>query len=66
MEQTHYIIRIKEKGNPHTLTTALTTEYIGNKGKREIIDFYGLEQPDVESYTIRIAGTSCEYGRRKA
>ncbi len=62
MEQTHYIIRIKEKGNPHTLTT----EYIGNKTKREIIDFYGLEQPDVESYTIRIAGTSCEYGHRKA
>lgn len=62
MEQVHYIIHIKEKGNPHTLTT----EYIGNKTKREIIDFYGLEQPDIESDTILIVGTTCDYGHRKA
>lgn len=61
MEQIHYIIRIKERNNPHIVET----EYIGNKSRRDIIEFYGLEQPDVESYTIRIAGTSCEYGHRK-
>lgn len=62
MSQTHYIVRIKERNRPHVIET----EYIGNLDKRGIIDFYGLENPDVESYTIQIAGTSLIYGHKKA
>lgn len=61
-KETHYIIRIKERNNPHIITT----EFVGFKTKREVIDFYGLENEDVESYTIRIAGTPLIYGHNKA
>lgn len=62
MEQTHYRIRVKERNNSHIVET----EFIGNKSRRYIIDFFGLEQPDVESYTIQIAGTPHIYGHKKA
>ena len=61
-KQTHYIVRIKERGRNHFIET----EYIGNKTKREIIEFYGLENDDVAEYTIQIAGTPLMYGHRKA
>lgn len=59
---THYIVRIKERNNPYIVET----EHIGNLDKQGIIDFYGLEQPDVESFTIQIKGTPLLYGHRKA
>lgn len=61
-ENMHYIIRIKERNNPHIITT----EYVGLKTRREVIDFYGLESENVERYTIRIAGTPLVYGHNKA
>lgn len=57
----HYIIRIKERNNSHIVET----EAIGSWTKRQIIAAYGLEEPDVESYTIQIAGTQAIYGHRK-
>lgn len=59
---THYIVRIKERGRDYFIVT----EYIGNLDKRGIIDFYGLENDDVQEYTIQIAGTPLIYGHRKA
>lgn len=61
-EQTHYIVRIKERGSDHEIET----HFVGNKTRRYIIDFYGLEKDDVESYTIQIAGRPELYGHRKA
>lgn len=61
-EQTHYIVRIKERGSDHFIES----EFIGNKTKRELIEFYGLENDDVAEYTIQIAGTPLIHGRRKA
>lgn len=61
-DRTHYIIRIKERNKPYVIKT----EYIGSKTKREIIDFYGLENDDVESYSIQIYGTPLLYGHVRA
>lgn len=60
--QTHYIVRIKERGSSHFIET----EHIGNLTKRQVIDFYGLENEDVQEYTIQIAGTPHIYGHKKA
>lgn len=60
--QTHYIVRIKERGSDHFIES----EHIGNLTKRQVIDFYGLENEDVQEYTIQIAGTPQIYGHRKA
>lgn len=62
MAQTHYIIRIKEWNNPRIIET----EHVGNLDKRGVIEFFGLEQPDVESYTIQVAGKPEMYGHKKA
>ena len=59
---THYIVRIKEVGKPGIIET----EAIGRWTKRQIINFFGLEDNDVESYTIQIAGTPEIYGHKKA
>lgn len=59
-DRQHYIVRIKERNNPHIVET----EAIGSWSKRQIIAFFGLEEPDVESYTIQIAGTPEIYGHR--
>lgn len=61
-DTTHYIVRIKERNNPHIVET----EAIGRWTKRQIINFFGLEDNDVESYTIQIAGTPEIYGHKKA
>ncbi len=58
---TRYIVRIKERNNSNIITTT----YSGIFDKQGIIAFFGLEQPDVESYTIQIAGTPIIYGHRK-
>lgn len=61
-EKIHYIVKVKEHNNPHVVET----EYIGNLDKRGVIDFYGLERPEVEGYMIQIAGTPLVYGHNKA
>lgn len=48
--QTHYRVRIKERNTPHEIET----EYIGNKTRQQIIEFYGLNEPDVEYYRIEV------------
>ena len=48
--QTHYRVRIKERNTPHEIET----EYIGNKTRQQIIEFYGLNKPDVEHYRIEV------------
>ena len=58
----HYIIRIKERNNPNIVET----EAFGKWTKGLLISFFGLEEPDVESYTIQVAGTSEIYGRRNS
>lgn len=43
----HYKITVKEKNGQ-----VCHPEFKGNKTRREIIEFFGLEEPDVEWYTI--------------
>jgi hypothetical protein len=59
MEQQIYIIRVKEKGNPDWIESY----YAGNRTKEQLIEFYGLNQPDVEAYQIQVQGTPLVYGR---
>jgi hypothetical protein len=47
-EAHHYAVHIKEKDNEHWITT----EYIGFRTREQIIEFYGLDKPDVEAYQI--------------
>ena len=44
----NYKIVIKEKGN----SKPITTFYDGNVDENYVIDFFGLKNDDVESYTI--------------
>lgn len=44
----HYEITIKEVGRPNPLKTSLS----GNKTRQQVIEWFGLENPDVEWYTI--------------
>lgn len=46
-----FIIRIKEKGNDHVITTS----YTGDRTREYVIKFFGLEGPDVEWYEIEEA-----------
>lgn len=48
METSYWIITIKEVNSDHTIET----EYLGNIDRKGLIDFYGLEEPDVEWYKI--------------
>ena len=48
MEQTHYRIRARER----TTGRIVTPEYIGSKTRAEVIEFFGLEEPDIEWYEI--------------
>lgn len=48
MEQKHYRIRAKER----TTGRIVTPEYIGAKTRAEVIEFFGLEEPDIEWYEI--------------
>ena len=56
----HFIISIK-------MHSGLTMEinHYGNHDKRFLIGLYGLDQHDVESYTIRIAETPLIYSRSR-
>lgn len=45
----HYQITIKEIGREKPIET----EYIGNIDRRKLIEFFGLEEPDVEWYRIK-------------
>lgn len=45
-----YIAKIKEVGHQNILTSSLTTDVV--KTKDELILFWGLDQDDVESYTL--------------
>lgn len=56
--ETHYILRVKMLGSEHYEKR----EFIGNMTKREIIDLYGLESDNVESYLIEVVGTPLVYG----
>ena len=49
--QVTYEARIKEKGNPHVLTPSYTGD---SKTVNEdfLIKFWGLKEPDVESYEL--------------
>ncbi len=44
----HFKIRAKER----TTGQIVTPEYIGYKNRAEIIEFFGLEEPDIEWYDI--------------
>lgn len=47
-EQIHYRIRAKER----TTGRIVTPEYIGSKTPAQVIDFFGLEGPDIEWFEI--------------
>lgn len=49
METSFYLIRIKEKNNAHIIET----EYNGNVDEKFLIDFFGLNDDDVEWYEIK-------------
>lgn len=44
-----YIMKCKEVGREYLLTSSLLGE---EKTKKEIIAFYGLDEPDIEWYKI--------------
>ena len=46
--QIHYRIRAKER----TTGRIVTPEYIGSKPRAQVIEFFGLEEPDVEWFEI--------------
>lgn len=45
-----YIAKIKEVGHQNILTSSLTTDVV--KTKEELIAFWGLNNDDVEYYTL--------------
>lgn len=44
----HFKIRAKER----TTGQIVTPEFIGYKSRNEVIEFFGLEEPDIEWYDI--------------
>ena len=44
----HFTAKIKEQGNSHILTPS----YTGDVDKEFLIKFWGLNEPDIEWYTI--------------
>ncbi len=46
----HYEITTKEVGREKPIKTS----FIGDRDRKYIIDFFGLEQPDVEWYKIEL------------
>lgn len=49
-KQIHYEVTIKEVGRDHILKTS----YIGPLSRQGVVDFFGLENDDVEWYRIEI------------
>lgn len=45
----HYVMKCKEVGREHLLTSSIIGE---EKTKEELIAFWGLDEPDVESYEL--------------
>ena len=43
-----YKVTVKEVGR----MAPLTTEYVGSKDRQEVIEFFGLDKPDVEWYEL--------------
>lgn len=56
-QQIHYRIRAKER----TTGRIVTPEYIGSKTRAQVIELFGLEEPDIEWYKI----TEEPYGKNK-
>lgn len=48
MTRKHFKIRAKER----TTGQIVTPEYVGNKTREQVIEFFGLEEPDIEWYEI--------------
>lgn len=48
MKRRHFKITVKER----TTRQILTPEYIGNASREQVIQFFGLEEPDIEWYKI--------------
>ena len=44
----HWWVTIKEKAMKHPITTELH----GNYDEKDVVEFYGLNQPDVEWYKM--------------
>lgn len=44
----NYKVTVKEVGR----MAPLTTEYVGPKDRQEVIEFFGLNKPDVEWYEL--------------
>ena len=49
MKQIEYMAEIKEVGKPNVLTPSLIGE---KKTRAELIEFWGLQEPDVEWYRL--------------
>lgn len=47
-QQIHYRIRAKER----TTGRIVTPEYIGSKTRAQVIEFFGLKEPDIEWFEI--------------
>ena len=46
----HWEIKIKEFKTPHVIETA----HYGNLSRKEVIDFFGLNNADVDWYEIKL------------
>lgn len=46
--------RIKEKNNDHILTPEYSWFDSGEKTRQEMIEFWGLNEPDVEWYELEL------------
>ena len=46
--------KIKERGNSHILTPEYSWFNSGEKTRREIIEYWGLENDDVEWYELEL------------
>ena len=57
--QKHFELTIKERGGAE-----LHPSYMGDVDKQFLIDFFGLDKPDVESYEIHEVQYCCLCGKR--
>lgn len=48
MKRRHFKITAKERSTGHIVTP----EFIGNKTRKQVIEFFGLREPDIEWYKI--------------
>lgn len=53
MKRRHFKITVKERSTGHIVTP----EFIGYKTREQVIEFFGLREPDIEWYKIE----ECEY-----